>query len=449
MKTFRELIEAYALGSFEDMTRKVSDSMKSLIGSDPFQIKVNEYGDPIQKHLWIAQMYLDRAIVEWMGEYYSVSYKFNKKGVVSLGDVKKVDQLYESVEQEIKECDITITESAKGSSDIDIGFVSLKEAKFDADTGEIEAILIEAGTNPHKKRHYPNKTIKEAAQSFSGLKMYINHPTRAEEASRPERDIRDWASTIVESWYEDGKAMAKIAVHDEWLRERMKDPVAREHIGLSINAGGRISYGKVQGQEMQIVEKIILERPNGGSASVDWVTEAGARGRVSRLLKESTGREHKMELHEAKIEDIQRENPTLIKSIREAVVAEIKESEESKKSAQELKESREKIAAYERKEKLSAQKDKVSAMLKESKAPDAVKERVLESMTVTLFESDEALKESFTSAMKKELDYANKFSTKGAIQTGATSYSASDSLIESSQKQLDSWMGIKEEKTKE
>lgn len=355
----------------------------------------------------------------------------------------------DDLKEELKECGIEIIRESDKDVELSVGFVTLKEAKFDAATGEIEAILIEAGTNPHKKRHYPNKTIKESAQSFSGLKMYINHPTRAEEASRPERDIRDWASTIVESWYADGKAMAKIAVHDEWLRERMKDPVAREHIGLSINAGGRISYGKVQGQEMQIVEKIILERPNGGSASVDWVTEAGARGRVSRLLKESNGREHKMELHEAKFEDIQRENPALIKSIRESVVAEIKESEESKKAEQELKESRAKLEAYERKDKLSAQKDKVSAMLKESKAPDAVKDRVLESMTVNLFESDEALKESFTACMKKELDYANKFSTKGSIQTGASSDSAIDSIIESSQKQLDSWMGIKEEKTKE
>jgi len=61
---------------------------------------------------------------------------------------------------------------------------------------EVEAILISKGTNHNKKRHYPASTLQEAAPHFAGLKMYINHPTKRQEMEMPERNLKDWASTI-------------------------------------------------------------------------------------------------------------------------------------------------------------------------------------------------------------------------------------------------------------
>ncbi len=181
-----------------------------------------------------------------------------------------------------KSVGVDVSEGAPGNAQDDIIAVSLKESVYDQKTGILEKVcLIEAGTNEAKRRHYPKATVEEAAANFKGLKMYVNHPTQAEEQARPERDLRDWGSTILEAWPDNGKAMAKVAIHDPWLKELLADPVARQNIGLSINCRGQFYEGTINGKPMQVVEKILVEKgEHGRKSSVDWVTEPGARGRV-------------------------------------------------------------------------------------------------------------------------------------------------------------------------
>jgi len=126
--------------------------------------------------------------------------------------------------------------------------------------------------------------------------------------------------------------------------------------------------GTVEGKSgYQIVEKIMFQRKN-GPASVDWVTEPGARGRVSKLLKENDyNGGHKMELNEAKYEDLKRENPDLITQITESVKKSITESSEQKEKDIKIKENDEKIARFELKEKIDAQKVVIETKLKEIK----------------------------------------------------------------------------------
>jgi hypothetical protein len=354
-------------------------------------------------------------------------------------------------EVELKESGITIVEKAQVEDNFDFGFIKLSESSYDEKSGEVEAILIEAGTNHDKKRHYPRSTIQEAAPHFAGLKMYLNHPTKREEQEQPERDITKWASTIVESRYDDGKAIGRIAIHDPWLRERMKDPVARKHIGLSILTGGRISYGDIgESKRYQIVEEIVFSRQN-GPVSVDWVTEAGARGRVSKLLKEtntSTGGKS-MDLKEAKLEDIKKENPNLLKDLTESIKKEIQESDEAKKKTEELKETQAENEKLKKEKLLREQKDSVADILKEAKTlPEITKERISKEFAGTLYESEKELKEAIQSRIKEELEYLNKLSEKGKIKTGSQG-SKDESLKESLQKDLDTRAGIKEKKEKE
>lgn len=450
-KNLKELLEFSGVaptGTFEDLRNKVIQEIDALINKVPFVIQFDGDGDPIQRKPFLAYMFPDKIIVEWMESLYQMTFIVDSSMQVTLGEVKKVEQEFSIVEKkeltvplkdELKESNITITKEAK-DMDLELnGFISLKEAKFDEGTGELaEVVLIEAGTNMHKRRHYPQNTIREAAPSFSGLKMYINHPTKSEDRERPERDLRDWAGTIVESRYEDGKAIAKVAIHDNWLRERVADPVAREHIGLSINTSGKISYGNINGQEMQIVEKIILERRN-GSASVDWVTEAGARGRVSRLLKENKG-VNKMEISEATFEDLQKENPQLVSSITDHVKKSLKEGE-AKEEGKDLVEANKKVAELEEKESIRNQKDKISDILKESKLPDLAKGRILESFSSTLFEKEEDLKEAVAGKVKTELEYINSFSNKGKINISGEKEETG--IKESLQVELDDRFGFK------
>jgi len=139
-------------------------------------------------------------------------------------------------------------------------FISLKEATIDKVKRSVRVVLNRAGTNPLKRRHYPVHTIEEAAPLFKGIKMYLNHATKQDELSRPEGDVKNWASTIQESWHEEGKAMADVHIHDNWLWESMQDPVFRGNIGLSINSKGMGYIGKIDSVDMQIIEKIVAPK---------------------------------------------------------------------------------------------------------------------------------------------------------------------------------------------
>lgn len=406
---------------------------------------------------YICCMYVASIIVETGENYYELSYTITGN-VVSFGSPVAVEKTFvikesskkvisegkkKDLATELRESNVEITEAAK-DSDLEMNsFISLREAKYDPESGEIEVVLIEAGTNPHKKRHYPVSTIQEAAPLFRGLKMYLNHPTKTEEKELPERDITKWASTLVESWADGGKAMGRVAVHDKWLRERLADPVARQHIGLSIHTGGRISKGKIDGQEMEIVEKIVLQRSS-GPASVDWVTEAGARGRVSRLLKESNNEEDNMDLKSLDLATLKKERPDLI----EAANRDVKESGANDQKDKELKEAQAENARLKKESAIRDQKDKVAVLLKESNLPDAAKERVAREVNAVLIEDDVKLKEAVAAGVKSELEYISKFSGKGKIKVAGDS-NQEKPLVESMQNELDARLGIEKKEEEE
>lgn len=450
------LMESAPVGSFD----RVSDDLRAALSES----KKVLFPDLVDPYPWVSYVFPEHCIVTLNNKYYEIAYTMDMNGKVTWGKPIEVEQMYTSkvvestrvektgktFSQEVKEAGIELVGQSQ-DADLDVSeFYSLKEAKYDSVSGELEVVLIEAGTNPLKKRHYPESTIRESAAHFKGLKMYLNHPTKKEEAERPERDLRDWASTIVESWYDDGKAMGRVVVHDEWLRERLMDPVARQHIGVSINTGGKIVMGKVNGEEMQIVEKISLRRSN-GPASVDWVTEAGARGRVSRLLKESQTltKEKTMDLKEATFADLQRENPTLVKELSESIRKELSQSDEMKAKDAQLKEAQEKLAAVELKEKQTAQDAKVSEWLRESKLPTAVQDRIKLKVAEKVFADEKELRECFDGAHKAEVEYINKISPKGKISLGAPagkSAGEGSSLRESSAKAIADRLHLGEEK---
>jgi hypothetical protein len=291
------LAEAAPIGSFQYTSEKVSKAINDMDDFDP-----DGDGDNDRYNCWIQALFPDRVIVSCEDKYFEMTYSIDTDGKVTLGDPTEVEQYFTATEgaafkykkpvptelqKELKESGIQITKAAV-DMDFDSGYLNahIKENSFNKDTGEVQVVIIEAGTNSFKKRHYPESTIREAAPCFAGMKMYINHQTEREEREMPERNLRDWASTIQESTFQGGKAIGRVYIHDPWLREMMADPVFQKNVGLSINTGGKVSYGKINGEEMQIVEKINPTRSN-GPGSVDWVTEAGARGRVVRPLKES------------------------------------------------------------------------------------------------------------------------------------------------------------------
>jgi len=433
--------EALKDGSFSD----IEDKVRAAIKAHPlFPEKI---GERYAEGPYIRDMYPDRCVISYEGKLYEMEYSIMKDAVI-LGTPKEVIEKYIPVaeaakDKPLKEAIIEIREAGI-NKDFEIsGFVSLKEAKFNTDFSEVEVVLVETGTNEGKKRHYPDKTIREAAPIFAGMKMYINHPTTQEEAQRPERSLKDWASTIVESYYSAGKAMGRVAIHDTWLRERLADPVARGQLGLSILTGGKISVGKVNGKDgYQIVEAIIPARKN-GPPSVDWVTEAGARGHVSKLLESRYTGGKKMELENATLKEVKELRQDLVDAIVKESTA--GNTDKVTKLETDLKEANIKIAAADKTQKLAVQATAVETILKEAKIPEPCKDRIRAQVKDAIIESD--LKESVGKMIQAELEFANKLTGKGKIKLGPNGEAVT--LQESLQESLDKRAGVAEPEKKE
>ena len=116
----------------------------------------------------------------------------------------------------------------------------------------------------------------------SGTHMYLDHPTPQEEASRPERSIKDLAATLTTAatWQDDGPdgaglyAEAKVRADLAPLIEELAPS-----IGVSIRALGKAKQGEAEGRKGAVVEAIQAGR------SVDFVTVPGRGGRVLELVE--------------------------------------------------------------------------------------------------------------------------------------------------------------------
>lgn len=330
--------------------------------------------------------------------------------------------------------------------------ITLHEASYDAGRGELTVALIEAGTNPAKKRHYPESTIREAAPHFAGLKMYINHPTKTEAKERPERDLRDWASTVTESWYDGGKAMGKVAVHAGFLRELLADSVARKHIGLSINTQGVSEDSMIDGQKMQVVKQIVVEKgENGRKSSVDWVTEAGARGRVIEVLE--SRRNDTMALETLQLSDLKTDRPDLVETIRTEAETETRakvEKEVKTKMEGEIKEVfgklETRVGGIEGDLKKSKQENTIRQELAKTKLPAKMQEQIVEALAGQAFETPAKLTEAVTAKVKESIDLIKSMGFNVKDDGGSGASSSGKGLVETLGEQLDSRAGIAPEK---
>ncbi|MDZ4231791.1 MAG: hypothetical protein U1C72_00885, partial [Candidatus Pacearchaeota archaeon] len=185
------------------------------------------------------------------------------------------------------------------------------------------AVFVQAGFNKARIRFYPEETLREAVPLLENVKQYADH-------SNGDRSVRDWWSTITEAWYdEDMKALrGNVAVHSPLLREVLGNTVARHAIGLSIDASGLQESAEVEGELANVVKQI--ERFH----SVDWVTEAGAGGRVTESQgtdhqrgdsSESMPEEGQMDWDNITEGELRENRPDLITAISDRAVGPVKE----------------------------------------------------------------------------------------------------------------------------
>ena len=154
-------------------------------------------------------------------------------------------------------------------------------------------------------RHlYEAKMLQENAQKFSGWRQYIDHlsPEARKAAKGLPRSIRDLGGRIVESYWDgdvppDEKkgfgqgAVVGWSLPTPFMRELAENDPELVEASISANATG-VQPIMRDGRRAWLVEGIE------DRGSVDWVTEAGAGGRVVALM-EAAYEEDGMELLES------------------------------------------------------------------------------------------------------------------------------------------------------
>ena len=149
--------------------------------------------------------------------------------------------------------------------------IHLVEAKADY---EIKLIAPGAGSSAF----YPAEVLKRDGPKVfgAGTHVYLNHATAAEEAARPEGDVRNLAGVLTTAAeYRETHAkgpglyarMKVFADHGTMVEEKAA------HVGMSIRASGVAESGKTRDGKPVLKELT-------GAESVDVVTRAGAGGMI-------------------------------------------------------------------------------------------------------------------------------------------------------------------------
>lgn len=174
----------------------------------------------------------------------------------------------------------TVSEAA-----VSVPFLPLVEQALRRD-GTIPVKLIAPGWG--SSGYYPAEVLERDGPAVfgAGTKMFWNHPTVQEEATRPEGDLNALAAELTSPARWDAKgpkgpglyADAKVfGPYQESINE------LAPHIGVSIRASGRAAQGEAEGRKGPIIQQIVAAR------SVDFVTEPGAGGRIIEMFEAARG----------------------------------------------------------------------------------------------------------------------------------------------------------------
>lgn len=170
-------------------------------------------------------------------------------------------------------------------------------------------------------RYYPERTCEAAAQAgvFDGVKMYLGHMDPVAAVRRGHRDLGEWAGTIKPGTVQcvDGNIRAVCHVHNPTALTFLTDPVAKGAVGLSHDSIVRRSPGRIDGQDVQIIEAIVK------CTSVDFVPEGNARGRVLEALSGSATPQAEdevkgMDIESVTVEQLREARPELVVQIEAA-----------------------------------------------------------------------------------------------------------------------------------
>lgn len=187
------------------------------------------------------------------------------------------------------------------------------------DGNRFRVVLIQEGLGNQADGYYYTKdALKSAVSVFEGKKGYADHPSKMDDAVRPERSVRDIFGHYEDVTYveaDDGTARLEADVvvmpgdQYDWVRSMFSHAVEyskkypdKDFIGLSINASGdaepmpaeeflekfdivKSALPKVKAAVEGGLEEVKITNLIDSAVSIDAVTEAGAKGKVLELLE--------------------------------------------------------------------------------------------------------------------------------------------------------------------
>ena len=301
-------------------------------------------------------------------------------------------------------------------------YIPLTEATIGS-KGNAQIVVIKPGFNTSKERYYPAEILGRDFAVFEGVKMYADHPSEADEKSRPERSVRDWVATLKNVHVDKtGAVLGEAVVVEPWMQERLatlRDKGMLADIGVSINAIGTASKGTIEGVKTNVIERIVRSR------SVDFVTEAGAGGGVRLYEAESA-----LDVDLVNLDTLKERRADLVKLIESEVETkykvEVKKHMEQDEKVKELETSvttltterdelKGKITAAEKAQRIAEAKSVIDEAISKSELPDAAKKRIAEKFAGV------EVAEAIAEAIKSENDYVNALKETGKVKgMGAT-----------------------------
>jgi hypothetical protein len=297
--------------------------------------------------------------------------------------------------------------------------IPLKEASVRGD-GTLSVKIIEPGWG--SAAFYPAEVLeRDGPKAFpKGTHMFLDHPTESEDKQRPERSVRDLVGALTGDarWMAEGPAGPGLYGDAEVIapfRDAL-DELA-PHIGVSIRAMGEASEGEREGRKGPV-----LERFDSG-ISVDFVTAAGAGGKVLELMESARAR-----ILDHKKGDPQMSEQELKKALGRAEAAE-KERDELKEA--QTKQGTELARLQEGAVLREAREIVTEVLAKVEHLPELTQARLEESLSAKPPTKDgaldkDALGTAIEEATKAEIEYLAKLTESGSIKGLGGSVGAGD-----------------------
>lgn len=174
--------------------------------------------------------------------------------------------------------------------------IVLREARADY---EIKLIAPGKGSSAF----YPAEVLKRDGPGVfkEGTHVYLNHATPAEEAARPEGDVRNLAGVLsTTAVYSESHAkgpglyarMKVFADHATLVEEKAA------HVGMSIRASGVAESGGQRREGLPVLKQLVAAQ------SVDVVTQAGAGGMILTEAATAANPNKESEMDEAAVQKL-------------------------------------------------------------------------------------------------------------------------------------------------